>query len=232
MAEIVFDCPRCKAGNITFDLAGENYLRTEYEWQIWYEAFCICRKCHCGSVLILSQRTDKSQADVRKITLAKLPNILNDFFDVRSYLSLKDQNAEQPPEYLPIDIETAYREGATCMSVQCYNAAGTMFRLCLDFSTKSMMPVDDIEGLNKRIRGSLGLRLAWLFDTHRLPEGLRELAGCVKDDGNDGAHDGTLTKVDAEDLHEFAYELLERLYTEPKRLEIAKQRRLARHKDA
>lgn len=231
MAELVFDCPRCKAGNITLDLAGENYLRTEYGWQAWYEEFCICRKCHSGSVLILSQSTDAAQVDVRKVTLAKLPNIFNHFFHINGYLSLKDQNPEQPPEYLPIDIETAFKEGATCMAVQCYNAAGTMFRLCLDFATKSMMPVDDIDGLNKRIRGSLGFRLAWLFDTGRLPEALRELAVCVKDDGNDGAHDGTLTRVDAEDLHEFAYELLERLYTEPKRLEIAKQRRQARHRD-
>ena len=232
MAELVADCPRCGAGHITLDLGGENYFRNEYGWQNWYEAFCICRKCHYSSVIILAQTTNAARVEVRKIGLAKLAGTLNDYFSVQGYLSLKDEKAEQPPEYLPADIDVAFKEGATCMAVQCYNAAGTMFRLCLDFATKSMMPADDVDGLTKRIRGSLGFRLVWLFDTGRLPESLRELAVCVKDDGNDGAHDGTLTKVDAEDLHEFAYVLLERLYTEPKRLEIAKDRRLARHKDA
>lgn len=229
MAELVADCPRCRAGHITLDLAGENYFRTEYNWQHWYEAFCICRKCHRGSVIILAQITSASEVKVRQIGLSKLGGSLNDYFRVEGYLSLKDEKAGHPPEYLPETIEVAFKEGATCMAVQCYNAAGTMFRLCLDFATKSMTPTDDVDGLTKRIRGSLGFRLGWLFDTGRLPEALRELAICVKDDGNDGAHDGTLTKADAEDLHEFAYELLERLYTEPRRLEIAKERRRARH---
>lgn len=232
MAELVADCPRCSAGHITLDLAGENYFRTEYNWQHWYEAFCVCRKCHRSSVIILAQIPDASQVKVREIGLRKLPGSLNDYFSVQGYLSLKDRQAEHPPEYLPPEIEAAFKEGATCMAVHCYNAAGTMFRLCLDFATKSMTPAEDVDGLTKRIRGSLGFRLAWLFDTGRLPEALRELAACVKDDGNDGAHDGTLTKVDAEDLYEFAYELLERLYTEPMRLSIAKKRRRARHTDA
>lgn len=232
MAELVADCPRCGAGHITLDLAGENCFRVEYGWQNWYEAFCICRKCHYGSVLILAQKTDASQVEVRRLGLENLRGSLNDYFSVQDYLSLKDESAEEPPEFLPENIDTAFREGATCMAVKCYNAAGTMFRLCLDFATKSMMPEENVDGLDRRIRGSLGFRLNWLFETKRLPDGLRELAACVKDDGNDGAHDGTLTQVDAEDLHEFAYALLERLYTEPKRLEIAKERRLARHRAA
>jgi hypothetical protein len=40
-----------------------------------------------------------------------------------------------------------------------------------------------------------------------------------------GAHAGNLTKPDAEDVLDFTEALLERLVTEPKRLEIAQQRR-------
>jgi hypothetical protein len=54
-----------------------------------------------------------------------------------------------------------------------------------------------------------------------LPEALRDLSSCVKEDGNDGAHAGTLTKEDAEDLLDFTTALLERLYTEPKQLALA-----------
>ncbi|WP_217426798.1 DUF4145 domain-containing protein [Pandoraea iniqua] len=181
IAELVADSPRCGAGLITLDLAGENFLRIEYGWQTWYEAFCICRKCHYDSIIILAQTTDASQVDVRRVGLAGIPRSLNDYFRVQGYLSLKDEKAEQPPEHLPADIEAAFKEGGTCMAVKCYNTAGAMFRLCLDFATKSMMPADDVDGLTKPTRGSLGFRLAWLFDTGRLPEALRELAARVKD---------------------------------------------------
>ena len=68
-----------------------------------------------------------------------------------------------------------------------------------------------------------------MYEPNVLPAALQDLAQCVKDDGNDGAHDGALSAVDAEDLQEFTFELLERLYTEPKCLEIAKERRVALH---
>lgn len=88
-----------------------------------------------------------------------------------------------------------------------------------------MLPDQDDDGLNRTIRRSLGLRLAWLLDHGHLPEALRELSAAVKEDGNDGAHAGTLNKVDAEDLLDFTVALLERMYTEPARLRLAKQRR-------
>ena len=81
---------------------------------------------------------------------------------------------------------------------------------------------------NAKQRRDLGLRLPWLFDNKILASELRELAACIKEDGNDGAHAGTLTKTDADDLLDFTIALLERLVTEPKRLELAKERRDAR----
>lgn len=114
------------------------------------------------------------------------------------------------------------------MSIGCYNAAGTMFRLCIDLATRAKLPEGDVEGLNAKTRRDLGLRLPWLLDKGLLPQDLRELSTCIKEDGNDGAHQGTLGEDDAEDILDFSYELLERLYTEPKRIEIAKERRLAR----
>jgi len=106
-----------------------------------------------------------------------------------------------------------------------------MFRLCIDIVTRGMLPEENVKGLNARVRRDLGLRLPWMFDNDILPESIRELSSCIKDDGNDGAHEGTLRKQDAEDMLDFTYAMLERLYTEPKRIELAKERRAARHKD-
>lgn len=230
MAEIVGDCPRCGSERITFDLFAANLVAILHEWLHRYEAFCVCRKCHRSTVFQISQTTEGYDAAVRTgAEVVAYRGTLNDCFSIDGYVSLKDRDAAPPPEHLPEKIDAAFREGATCMASGCFNAAGTMFRLCLDFATKELMPKEDAPGLNGKIRGSLGLRMNWLFETGGLPEALKELAACVKDDGNDGAHDGTLSKVDAEDLEEFTFVLLERLYTEPKRLAIAKERREKRH---
>jgi len=90
---------------------------------------------------------------------------------------------------------------------------------------RPMLPAEDVPGLNGKTRRDLGLRLPWLFDNGKLPGDLRELSTCVHQDGNDGAHQGTLTKEDAEDLLDFTLGLLERIFTEPERLRLAQERR-------
>src|SRR5262245_38359493 len=103
-----------------------------------------------------------------------------------------------------------------------------MFRLCVDISTRSLLPKPDQPGTTQptaKERRDLGLRLAWLFKNHHLPPSLEELAKCIREDGNDGAHMGSLGQEDAEDLLDFTVALLERLYTEPERLRLAQERR-------
>ncbi len=70
--------------------------------------------------------------------------------------------------------------------------------------------------------------MSWMFEHGKLPLALKDLAECVKDDGNDGAHEGILDQAAALDLEDFTYLLLERLYTEKERLAEAKKRREAR----
>jgi hypothetical protein len=43
--------------------------------------------------------------------------------------------------------------------------------------------------------------------------------------GNDGAHQGTLTKEEAYDLLDFTTALLERVFTEPEKIKLAEERR-------
>jgi hypothetical protein len=227
MSELVANCPRCGAKAMTFDLVAQLPLGVQYDWQHWFEAFCICRGCSRSTIFVLSQDNIADKDEIKK-GLVNLKVAVNQFMRIESYISLKDTTSKKPPEHLPKNVDAVFREGAACMSIGCFNAAGTMFRLCIDLCTRAMLPTEEVKGLNSKIKRDLGLRLPWLFDNGILPEALRELSSCVKDDGNDGAHEGTLKKEDAEDLLDFTYALLERLYTEPKRLELAKERRLAR----
>ncbi len=154
-----------------------------------------------------------------------LKTSLNNYFSVKGYVSLKDAVGVTPPEHLPVEIEKIFTEGATCCATQCWNAAGTMFRTCIDLATRPLLPTEETQGLNSKTRRDLGLRLPWLFQAGLLPTGLQELSDCVREDGNDGAHQGTLVEEDAEDLLDFTTAILERLYTEPQRIELAKARR-------
>lgn len=226
MSLLVADCPRCGSKEITFDLESQVHIKTNYEWQKVLEVFCICRACFKPTIFRVAQK-EPSYEKLINDGLNSLNAAVNDLVLVQRYVGIQDNSAEQPPEYLPEEIDSIFKEGSACMSIGCYNAAATMFRLCLDLATKSLMP-EEGEGLNNRIKRNLGLRLAWLFDNGILPEALRELSSCIKDDGNDGAHEGSLSKDDAADILDFTFILLERLFTEPKRLEVASQRRLER----
>lgn len=213
---------------MTFDVGAAHPIAQYYGWQYWYETYCICRGCHHATIFVLSENLEKDYKHVHKVGLLQIEGSLNGYLDVERYVSLKDEKTIDPPEYIPKDIEAIFNEGATCLAVGCYNAAGTMFRLCVDLATRSILPKDTAEGPNAKVRRDLGLRLPWLFEKGLLPEAIKDLSSCIKEDGNDGAHAGTLKNADAEDLLDFTTALLTRMYTEPERLRLAQKRRDSR----
>jgi len=53
MAELVANCPRCKAQSITFDVKAFNFLeKDEYSGE-HYEVFGICRRCSRGTIFVV-----------------------------------------------------------------------------------------------------------------------------------------------------------------------------------
>lgn len=228
MTEIVADCPRCKALRVTISLLSWHLIAKKHRWQHIYEAFGLCRHCSFTTIFILSQKNINTTNYFVDREVASLNCSLNNYFNVDGFVSLKDFGQRVPPEHLPPDILSIFQEGAKCMAVECFNAGATMFRLCIDRATTKLLPANSLETLNARTRRSLGLRLQWLFDNEKLPDALRELSVCVKDDGDDGAHAGNLSKEEAVDLVDFTHILLERIYTEREKLRIANERRTNR----
>ena len=230
MGLLVADCPRCGSNQITFDVLAQVHRFTKHGWQNWFEIFCNCRACHRPTIFLVAPREPRtvlSQADAF-VTLA---SGLNDQIVIDRFITVRDNISVTPPEHLPPEIENALKEGAACLSIECFNASAVMFRLCVDLATRPLLPDSGDAAKtqpNSKQRRDLGLRLPWLFENKLLPIELRDLAGCIKEDGNDGAHVGNLSKEDADDLLDFTIALLERLITEPKRIELAQQRRAAR----
>jgi hypothetical protein len=228
MSLLIANCPRCTARNTSFDLLANTYpenITDGFYHLKQYEAFCICRHCAASTIFVLRQKNRDSTAFLEKNALSNIQFSVNELFEIHGYISNKDAAATPAPEHLPANIEAAFNEGATCFAVGCFNAAGAMFRLCVDLASKELLP----KNAPSKDTKMLAPRLKWLFEQNLLTEALHELSTCIKDDGNDGAHDGSLTKVEAEDLLEFTTLLLERIYTEPKKVQLAKERRTARN---
>lgn len=230
MPTVVTDCPRCGAGHMSFDVIADVYRRQEYGWQSHHELTVNCRRCRRPSILKVKLRDiEKKHNFLTNGSISGTEGDLEPTFQVQNFLDVSDlAGVSEPPEYVPDDISAAFREGAKCMAIGCHNAAAAMFRLSLDLTTKPLLPEltdTSVAQPSKEQRYKLMKRIDWLIDRGRIPEALRELAHAVREDGNDGAHDGSLDEKDAEDLLDFTTLLLERQFTEPERLRVAKQRR-------
>lgn len=226
MAQFVQDCQRCGAKSITFDALGDS--PTSYtDGSTSFEILSRCRACDECSIAAFVTREKAGQFSPGGVS--SVNGSLN-FLSFERFISVADRASRPAPEYLPDAVANCFREGVASFNIGAYNAAAAMFRLSLDIATKSLLPAEAAEngGPNKDQRKRLYDRLEYLMERRIIAPELRDLAECVREDGNDGAHDGTLTKVDAEDLVDFAEQLLERVFSEPARLKIAKARREAR----
>ena len=95
MAELVANCPRCKANRITFDLLAAVTTRVLYEWQRWYEAFCVCRTGRRSTVFVLAESVDGDYDYVHKIGLTNIDGAVNRFVKVESFIGLKDTSSAE-----------------------------------------------------------------------------------------------------------------------------------------
>lgn len=199
MGLLVADCPRCGATHITFDVVAQVWLRQEYDWRDWYEIFSVCRRCHLPTTFIVAALQNLKEKLNRGDGLVTHPSGLNEFFGINRFVSLRDHVSTRPPEHLPDPIKNAFNEGAACLSIDCFNAAASMYRLCVDLVTRPLLAAC-ADSAKPKPHDTLGRRLTWMFENKVLPVELRELATCIREDGNDGVHQGTLTKADADDL--------------------------------
>lgn len=229
MATFVSDCPRCSAKRSTHDCYASVWVGMKHGWQNYNEVFAVCRSCNKPSILLLSQESSHHDLDrvfKERNKLVSVDDSIDELCNFERVVSRLDFEVDYPPEFVPPEIEAVFLEGSKCLAVQCWNASAAMYRLTLDLATKGLLPEEN--GPNAKVQRSLGLRLNWLFENGHLPSDLKNLAVCIQQDGNDGAHDGALGQEDAEDIRDFSYELLRRLYTDPKRIENAELRRAER----
>ncbi|WP_100657327.1 DUF4145 domain-containing protein [Alteromonas flava] len=227
MPTCVADCPRCGANKITFDTSSFTYIGKKYNWQRGYEVFSVCRSCHKPTLFNMYQTNN--QYEIEHLFKNEYnPDVfqskasLNDVLDITGYVSMKDMCGIECPLYTPQNLEDIFNEATACYAISCYNASVAMFRLCLDLDTKPIAEANNI-------KGTLNRRLIELFKQKHLPAELEELSHCIRENGNDGAHDGTVTQLEAEDVMDFTISYLETRYTMPERIRLRREDRNNRH---
>jgi hypothetical protein len=230
MAQLVASCPRCGAINMTFDVKASLFVGVQYGWLKTFETFCVCRHCDRATIFRIAQTEGGWDGIDERNQPERFRGSLNTFFDVRGFVNLTDNARVSAPEHTPPEIAAIFAEAASSIALSNWNAAGAMFRLAINLATKPLLPKEQIEGLTRRKKRDLGPRVEWLMENGKIAKDLFDLSECIREDGNDGAHDGTLTKEDADDLLDFTVALFERMFTEPQRLELAKERRAQRRK--
>src|ERR1700687_6065916 len=186
MALLVETCPRCSSTSMTFDVRAQLYVAEEFDWVRHYEGFCICRNCRRSTTFRIHLTDYEARATFYPDGgLVAYNGSLNQYFAVDGYLNLAVMATVSPPEHVPDEIAAAFKEASVCLAVGCFNAAGAMFRLCVDLATRPLLPKPEETTAaqpNGKQRRDLGLRLRWLFENDQLAKALEELAGCIRED--------------------------------------------------
>jgi len=196
-------------------------IDVDYEYR--YEAFCICTVCKMSTVFILKPFAT-SKAAPEPGDLEKHAGSLHDYLKVVEQVSARHFSAYLFPEDLPEKIKYALEEGEACLAVGYLNAACTMFRLCLELvahdefeklsdDEKKKLPRNPKTGKSGRV---LATTLECLFENGKIPANFHDLADCIRNYGNDSAHQGNLCKKDKRDVEkllDFTRQILVEVYT-------------------
>ncbi len=227
MSIISANCPRCGDKNTTFGVNGYNFIRNDSAGRHAYELFAVCRHCSQATIFFIFSSREITQQALDALNSTKEVS-LNSYYTIARFISLRDNIVHRPPDSIPDPIKAVFEEGAACFSIECWNATGAMFRTCLDLASKDKIQGVNEKDITKPQRENMAARIEWLFDNKKLPENLKDLADCIRHDGNDGAHDGTLGKDEADDLLDFTIQILEHFYTQPAKAEESRRRRAER----
>lgn len=199
MASIVTDCPHCPATRAAFtvEYSKQEPLRGGPRFNV----FARCPAC--GNGLGASVYSDDYLNPVEY--QGNLVEGRNDGFLVEyAYPSRQKLSS---PENVPERVDRSFLEGVQSLRDGRFNAAGVMFRRCLDIGLNSFEEAG---------RGNLKQRIDALAAAGKITAELQTLAHRVRIAGNEAAHDDDdFTQDQATQLHEFTSLFLTYVFTLP-----------------
>ena len=210
MAILVLGCPHCGAERMTFRVAGGAPNRG-YGDAPMVSIFAECLSCfHPVCVEALSVNAGAIQSNVAQL-LGNAMNSQNDMLNSGFVLKEMWPPARTPqiPDALPGEVQRAFLQAEkNFFSLDCEEAAATMYRRSLDLGLKIAYP---------EYKGDLNKRIENLVEQHVLPSSIGDWAHQVRLVGNDGAHDlDGVTKADLVACRNFVDAVLRYTFSFPK----------------
>ena len=221
VAMLIHNCPRCGTKQITFETLTVNWLAGELQC----EAFCCCRACKKATIFLLTIRPGVNLGAV-----TEQGGVVNKLLNRIELVNFIPHNSKPIPEHLPKEIEKPYQEALKCQAIEAHNAAGCMFRTTVDLVTKQLLQNLKEKTSSKNVESNLAQRIKWLCDEKQISDRLKELSNSIRLDGNDAVHQANLMSDDVEEMNDFTTLLLLEIYTTPKEIELADDRRKERRR--
>lgn len=209
---------------MSFDVYGVSTVEEAEEFRVpphytmhrrTIELACRCHECSCTTVFVL--RAEVSDAhELPKPVFEKNENPTA--FGYREVGALPAKQSLPTPADTPEPAASFYKQAATAMAHGLYDAAGAMFRKCLESVTRmeallNVIPEADRNDFRKMW---LKARITKLKQIHAIPPALGDLVDVIKDEGDGAVHDDVIYDKDsAEALQGFTETFLEQTFTIP-----------------
>lgn len=209
MAVLVMKCPHCDAEQMTFHLDAE----CEVDMSDKRAILALCGKCRRPITGLFRWTSNVGEKRLLQ-TKGDLQN--------NSYL----KNLGIWPKPLVIDIPQAtpervarsFFEAAQSRRAELWNAACASYRRCMELGLKDFAPDVEAWKLEKRIDK--------LAADNRITSDIKDWAHELRLDGNEALHgDEDATQEITDQMHHLTYFLLTYLYTLPKQIQQARDRR-------
>jgi len=196
------------------------------------ELACRCHECSRTTVFVL-EAIKGAEHDLPKLQFETNEN--------PTKLGYRERRAFPPSSGLPTPSDTPepaasfFGQGAIAMTHDLFDAAGAMFRKCLESVTRSeallgLIPEADRAAFQE---SWLKARITKLKEIQAIPPALGDLVDVIKDEGDDAVHDNTLYDKDsAHALQQFTSVFLEQTFTIPAQIARVRAKSQPRDKKA
>ena len=218
MTFYVKNCRRCGAQKMTFDVYGVSVVTDAAEFTDLagnrrylrrIELACRCKECSRTTVFGFEAYADR--ADRLPLPVFKdNENLIRQGY-VRVF-AMPVGPAKPTPADVPEPASRFYEQGSRALADGLYDAAGAMFRKCLEPVTRTDQLIQKVPEAEREkfLRSWLKTRITKLKDLHAIPPALGDLVDVIKDEGDAAVHDDALYDKDsAESLQGFTEAFLE-----------------------
>lgn len=204
VSHLVHLCPHCQADNMTFLPQGEVIIGDARIVHFW-NTFYVCPNCDHGFVVEYIHRTPIGRGNSYSPSTCEGNAIKRGFSIHAIHPKPKEPTV---PFSIPDDLVGDYQEAERNFTLTNFKSAGLMFRTILDRVTQK-------EATDKTI-GKLINRIDHLAEQGIITNKLKELAHCIREDGNIANHeDQGFVQEQARQMKEFTRLFMTYVYTLP-----------------